>query len=79
MPFNFLFEDCRVGNMKTLPQPLELLRRSFNGKKLSDKGNCCPTYFLCFQVVVTPSLDLILNDFPDPATLLVVTALHRLR
>ena len=58
--------------MEALPQPLEVLRRSLNGKKLSDKGNCCAAHFHCFQVVVTPSLDLSLNDFPDPATLLVV-------
>ena len=72
MTFDFFFEDCGVGDMKALPEPLDVLRRGFNGKKLSDKGNGCTTYFLCFQVVVTPSLDLSFNDFPDPATLLVV-------
>ena len=70
--FDFLFEGCAVGNMEALPQPLDVFRRGLNGKKLSDKGNCCTAHFLCFQVVVTPSLNLGLNDFPDPATLLVV-------
>jgi hypothetical protein len=71
LPLDFVFEDRGIGHVEALAQPFEVIWRGFEREELSDKGNRFPADFLAFQILVAPSLDLVLDDVADAEAMLV--------